>query len=225
MTSLAIFRGGRATRIAGTAALLGLGLGLLTACGNGSAGTATAPRTLPGTAQPATGDRTGTPTPTAPTTPVSSASASTAPAATGTDGSTRCHTTELRATVGANDPGAGQENFPIVLTNTSQRTCTLYGYPGAAFIDSSGRQLGPDPKCSSGSPATVTLTPGGSAWAGLTFSNPEISGAGTATPASLLITPPDELSQLKVKWTQGTVPVSGNASSVRLTVFQAGTGV
>jgi hypothetical protein len=28
-----------------------------------------------------------------------------------------------------------------------------------------------------------------------------------------------------VKWTQGTVPVSGNASSVHLTVFQAGTGV
>jgi hypothetical protein len=59
----------------------------------------------------------------------------------------------------------------------------------------------------------------------MTFSNPEISGAKTATPASLLITPPDELSQLKVKWTQGTVPVSGNASSVHLTVFQAGTGV
>jgi hypothetical protein len=196
MTSLAIFRGGRATRIAGTAALLGLGLGLLTACGNGSAGTATAPRTLPGTAQPATG----------------------------TAGTTRCHTTELRATVGANDPGAGQENFPIVLTNTSQRTCTLYGYPGAAFIDSSGRQVGPDPKRSSAGPTTVTLAPGGSAWAGMTFSNPEISGATTATPASLLITPPDELSQLKVKWTQGAVPVSGNASSVYVTVFQAGTG-
>ncbi|WP_405735913.1 DUF4232 domain-containing protein [Streptomyces sp. NBC_01537] len=223
MTSLPIFSGGRATRIAGAAALLGL----LTACGNGSGSPATAPRTLPGTAQPATGDRTGTPTPTAPTAPtapVSSAAASTAPAVTGTAGTTRCHTTELRASVGANDPGAGQENFPIVLTNTSQRTCTLYGYPGAAFIDSSGRQVGPDPKRSSAGPTTVTLAPDGSAWAGLTFSNPEISGAKTATPASLLITPPDELSQLKVKWTQGAVPVSGNASSVHLTVFQAGTG-
>jgi hypothetical protein len=220
MTVLAIFRGSRATRVATTAALLGL----LTACGNGSGSTVTAPRTLPGTAQPATGDRTGTPTPTTPTASISSGAASAAPAVTGTAGTTRCHTTELHASVGANNPGAGQENFPIVLTNASQRTCTLYGYPGAAFIDSSGRQVGPDPKRSSAGPTTVTLAPGGSAWAGMTFGNPGISGAKTATPASILITPPDELSQLKVKWTQGVVPVSGNASSVYLTVFQAGTG-
>ena len=131
---------------------------------------------------------------------------------------------ELSAVVGRNNPGAGQENFPLVLTNKSGRTCTVHGFPGAAFVNASGGQLGPDPKRSSGSPTTVTLKPGQSAWAGLTFSNPEVSGAKTATPAALLITPPDERDSLKVTWTAGTVPVSGNASAVSLIPFSPGTG-
>jgi len=126
--------------------------------------------------------------------------------------------------VGANNPGAGQENFPLVLTNRSGRTCTIDGYPGAAFVDASGRQMGPDPKRVSNGPTKITLAPGRSAWAGLTFSNPQVSGAGTATPASILITPPDERDSLKVTWAGGKVPVSGNSSSVFLTVFSPGTG-
>ncbi|MFD5545082.1 DUF4232 domain-containing protein [Streptomyces sp. NPDC127079] len=138
---------------------------------------------------------------------------------------TRCHTSELTASVGGNDPGAGQENFPIVLTNTSGRTCTVRGYPGAAFVDASGTQLGPDPQREPGTTATtVTLGPGRSAWAGLTFSSPDISGARTATPAWLVVTPPDEKDSLKVAWKGGPVPVSGNSSAVRLNVFSAGTG-
>lgn len=140
-------------------------------------------------------------------------------------GTKRCHTSELRASVGRNDPGAGQWNFPVVLTNVSSRTCTVYGYPGAAFLDASGKQLGPDPKrAPNQKPAKVTLAPGRSTWAGLSYSNPEISGAHAATPAALLVTPPDERKPLKVKWTGGPVPVSGNASSVFLTVFAPGTG-
>lgn len=216
-------------------------LGLLTACGTESSHST--PQKLPGAAEPASGDRTtdaGTSptadTPGGPTTtgsPATTGSAATGSAAASESASassgsgssgTRCHTSELRASVGKNDPGAGQENFPVVLTNSSGRTCTLRGYPGAAFIDASGKQLGPDPQRSSGTATTITLAPGQSAWAGLTFSNPEMSGARTATPASLLVTPPDEKDSLKVKWTQGEVPVSGTFSSVSLTVVRAGTG-
>ncbi|MFI6494447.1 DUF4232 domain-containing protein [Streptomyces sp. NPDC050564] len=215
----------RAALLAGVALL-----GLLTACGTDTPHST--PQKLPGTAEPASGERTtdAGASPTADTTgsPATTGSATTSGSASASSGSgstgTRCHTSELRASVGNNDPGAGQENFPVVLTNSSGRTCTLRGYPGAAFIDASGKQLGPDPQRSSGTPTTVTLAPGQSAWAGLTFSNPEISGARTATPASLLVTPPDEKDSLKVKWTQGKVPVSGNASSVSLTVVRAGTG-
>ncbi|MGW2422738.1 DUF4232 domain-containing protein [Streptomyces sp. NPDC001709] len=209
-------------------------LGLLTACGNGHDVHSSPPLTASGTAAPATGGTT------------SPASGSSAPAATATGGAAsssagkatisasggatttaaaraRCHTSELRASVGRNDPGAGQENFPVVLTNKSGRSCTVRGYPGAAFVNASGTQLGADPKRESGSPTTITLGPGQSAWAGLTFSNPGVSGAKTATPAALVVTPPDERDALKVAWAGGAVPVSGNSSSVFLSVFSPGT--
>ncbi|MFJ2302038.1 DUF4232 domain-containing protein [Streptomyces sp. NPDC087787] len=229
----------RAALLVGAVAVLGLPL---TACGHGS-GASGAPQRVSGTAAPATGDTTpgtapGTEPGTAPGTSSAPSVGAAPPSGTATSApgtarhtggtaapaaSTRCHTSELRASVGRVNPGAGQENFPVVLTNTSGRTCTVRGYPGAAFVDASGRQLGPDPKRSSGTPTTVTLKPGRSAWAGLTFSNPGVSGARTATPAALIVTPPDERDHLTVKWTAGQVPVGGNASSVFLTVFSPGT--
>ncbi|MGW2471341.1 DUF4232 domain-containing protein [Streptomyces bauhiniae] len=224
----------RGTLLVGSAAVLGL----LTACGNGDVGAAPA-KTVSGSAAPATetsapAESTGSPDPADTPSPVTQSGGTTKPSSapdTATKTvkpdsakSTRCHTSELRAAVGRNDPGAGQENFPVVLTNKSSRTCTLRGYPGTAFVNASGTQLGPDPERTSGSPVTVTLRPGQSAWAGLTFSNPQISGAKTAKPASLVITPPDERDPLKVAWTGGAVPVSGNSSSVRLTVFAPGSG-
>ncbi|MFG2602597.1 DUF4232 domain-containing protein [Streptomyces sp. NPDC048514] len=211
-------------------------LGLMTGCGNGQDVHSDPPITAPGTAAPATdtakspaaatsGDASGSAGTASSSAP--SVAASTASTAS-TDGKTaaassRCHTSELRASVGRNDPGAGQENFPVVLTNRSARTCTLHGYPGAAFVNGSGSTLGADPKREPGSPVTVSLKPGQSAWAGLTFSNPGVSGAKTATPAALLVTPPDERDHLKVTWSGGPVPVSGNSSSVRLTVLGPGT--
>ncbi|EGX54412.1 lipoprotein, partial [Streptomyces zinciresistens K42] len=104
---------------------------------------------------------------------------------------------------------AGQRNFPIVLTNRSERTCTVRGYPGAAFVDASGTRLGPDPKRSPDTATAVSLAPRASAWAGLTYASPEISGARTALPAALLVTPPDEREPLRAAWTGGEVPVAG----------------
>ncbi|MFB6549498.1 DUF4232 domain-containing protein [Streptomyces sp. NPDC056405] len=204
----------RTALLASTVALLGL----LSACGSES-GTSSAPQPTeaPRTTSPDTGASTAPAVTTAPSDTAGSASASAR-----TDG--RCHTSELRAAVGRVDPGAGQRNFPIVLTNTSDRTCTLYGYPGAAFVDASGKQLGPDPERAPSSPETVTLTPGKSAWAGLSFSSPQISGARTATPAALLVTPPDERDPIEVEWTAGEVPVGGGESSVSVTALDAGTG-
>ncbi|MEU3663547.1 DUF4232 domain-containing protein [Streptomyces sp. NPDC032940] len=223
-----------AGRVPGRAALLASAvavLGMLTACGTDDGAASTAQS---GQAEQSAGASSGTPAdvstggPTAGTGDeptaggVPSDTAGSASASARTDG--RCHTSELRASVGRVDPGAGQRNFPVVLTNTSERTCTLYGYPGAAFVDASGRQLGADPEREPASPRTVTLAPDGSAWAGLSFSSPEISGARTATPAKLVVTPPDERDPLTVKWTSGEVPVGGNASSVSVTALEAGTG-
>jgi hypothetical protein len=222
-------------------------LGLVTACGTDSGNSASSPQTLSGTARPASGDSTapsggaatasqdgGTASDSSSAGSTATAKSSGSPDSTGASASTdssgsstdvtRCHTSELSASLGSNNPGAGQENFPIVLTNTSSHTCTLRGYPGVAFVDGSGKQLGPDPVRSEATKQTVTLTPGDSAWAGLSFSNPEVSGAQATTPATLVVTPPDEEDHLMVPWTGGEVPVSGNASSVKLTTFSAGTG-
>ncbi|MEZ7002605.1 DUF4232 domain-containing protein [Streptomyces sp. AD55] len=205
-------------------------LGALTACG---AGGGTASATSSGTAErpPGAGGTAG-----AVASPGGSATPDGAPATAAVPDDTagsasasgragdRCHTAQLRASVGRDDPGAGQRNFPVVLTNVSERTCTLRGYPGAAFVDAAGRQLGPDPVRAPASPATLTLAPGASGWSGLSFSSPRISGAETAVPASLLVTPPDERDSLTVRWTGGEVPVGGNASTVRLGALEVGTG-
>ncbi|MFH9599204.1 DUF4232 domain-containing protein [Streptomyces rochei] len=209
----------RRTALLASAAAL---LGLVGACGSESS-TSTAPRPTqaPRTTTPDPGAATG-----AATTPAATAApsdtAGSASASARTDG--RCRTGELRAEVGRVDTGAGQRNFPIVLTNTSDRTCTVRGYPGAAFVDASGGQLGPDPVRAPSSPGTVTLAPGKSAWAGLSFSSPQISGARTATPAALLVTPPDEHDPIRVAWTAGEVPVGGDESSVKVTALEPGTG-
>ncbi|MGW8063821.1 DUF4232 domain-containing protein [Streptomyces ziwulingensis] len=197
-------------------------LGTLAACGNesGTPDTSTPRATrTPQATSPDPGSGTAS-APTAGTAPADTAGSASASAR--TDG--RCHTSELRAAVGRVDPGAGQRNFPVVLTNTSDRTCTVRGYPGAAFVDASGKQLGPAPERAPASPETLTLTPGKSAWAGLSFSSPQISGARTATPAALLVTPPDERDPIEVEWTAGEVPVGGDESSVSVTALEAGTG-
>ncbi|MDQ0810540.1 hypothetical protein QFZ63_002254 [Streptomyces sp. B3I7] len=208
-------------------------LGLVAACGADD-GSTSGPHTSGAT----TGRASGGSATTGPGGGSGSDSASAAPGASdgtkGTQGASngdsssasgaRCHTSELAASLGANHPGAGQENFSVVLTNASHRTCTVRGYPGAAFTDASGKQLGPDPVRTGDTKTTIRLTPGHSAWAGVSFSNPELSEARTATPVSLLVTPPDERDHLSVRWTGGEVPVSGNSSSVKLTALRDGTG-
>lgn len=128
-------------------------VGLLSGCGSGN-GASSAPQTLPGTAQPASGDHTtdsGESTPADPTgaateSPTAPGSGTTTPASSTTGSSSaRCHTSELSASVGGNDPGAGQENFPIVLTNTSQRTCTLRGFPERRSSTRPASSWGPIP--------------------------------------------------------------------------------
>ncbi|HET9381438.1 MAG TPA: DUF4232 domain-containing protein [Streptomyces sp.] len=214
----------RAALLAGVLMLLGP----LAAC-EGSDGAATPPtRTTAGsgTASPPGGGTPAAPPSDGHTTPPASPSPSRSGAGPGAGtGGGRCHTAELRASVGRVDPGAGQRNHPVVLTNTSSRTCTVHGYPGAAFVDAGGRQVGPDPRRAPGfTPTTVTRAPGATAWAGLSYSDPGTSGARTAAPAALLVTPPDERTSLEVPWRGGRVPVSGNASTVFLTVFQPGDG-
>ncbi|MGW1255595.1 DUF4232 domain-containing protein [Streptomyces sp. NPDC002513] len=138
---------------------------------------------------------------------------------------TRCHTDELRASIGPNHPGAGQENFSVILTNGSQRTCTVHGFPGVAFVNGAGQAVTPDPERVTGQEEqAVTLAPGARAWSGLSFTNPAVTGVTTVTPTAVLVTPPDETASLKVAWTGGKVSNTGKASVPQLTPFRPGDG-
>ncbi|MDX3098207.1 DUF4232 domain-containing protein [Streptomyces sp. ME01-24h] len=247
-------RGGRrtggGTGRGGPVALLAGGLLLaaaLSGCGGGGGGaTASAPRTLPGSAAPASGDpasgdpaaggpASGDPAGSEPPAPTAPAGGSTGPAPTAHRPSDtvstpppaagRCHTSDLRASIGRDDPGAGQENFAVVLTNRSGRTCTVHGFPGVAFVNAAGEQVTVDPERATGQPARrVVLAPGAAAWSAMSFSNPAVTGVTTVTPAAVLVTPPDETSSLRVPWTGGKVSNTGKASVPRLSPFQSGTG-
>ncbi|GLX54581.1 lipoprotein [Streptomyces hygroscopicus subsp. hygroscopicus] len=173
------------------------------------------------TATGTAGDGTSGPSPTTSSGGAGTASSEPAVPATGR----RCHTSELRASVGADHPGAGQSNFALVLTNASHRTCTVRGFPGVAFVNRVGEAVTPDPERATGeAQQTVTLAPGAAAWSAMTYTNPAVTGVTTVTPAVLRITPPDETAWIPVSWTGGEVSDTGKASVPRLSPLRAGDG-
>ncbi|MFF8908193.1 DUF4232 domain-containing protein [Streptomyces olivaceoviridis] len=199
---------------------------VLTACTSHSAdGTS-------GGAPPASTAATGTPSATAsepaggdtagPSEPTGTGTAAASPAAPAPE---RCRTSDLRASLGPDHPGAGQENFALVLTNRSPRTCSLYGFPGVAFVDGAGDAVTPDPERATDQPQQrVTLAPGDDAWSALSYSDPAITGVTTVTPQALLVTPPDETTSLSVPWTGGKVSNTGKASVPRVSPLRPGSG-
>jgi Protein of unknown function (DUF4232) len=135
--------------------------GLLTAACGSATSAATPARTVTVTATPA-----GPPTPVPP-------SGSPAPVPPSASGPSPCSTTDLRLTVGAGNGAAGTVFYPLDFTNTSGSACTMYGYPGVAFVSSpGGRLVGPParrrPPAAS---ALVTVSPGATAHATLAVSD------------------------------------------------------
>ncbi|MDT0413545.1 MULTISPECIES: DUF4232 domain-containing protein [Streptomyces] len=243
----------KARRAGTTAAALAAAALLLTACGGNDTGGTDAAQKVDSQAGPLPGDQAdpraseeGGKDPSAPASPGRDASSTpsgkestgggggsktgggTATSDPGSDAkpaaSTQCHTSELSVRVGDNHPGAGQEGFALVLTNTSSRTCTVYGYPGLAFVNDAGEQVTVDPERAPGTKERVSLTPGKSAWSPLTFTNPRATGVTTITPAAIRLTPPDERDYLKAAWKGGPVSNTGKASVPRVGPFTAGTG-
>ena len=137
-------------RMLAAGCLIPVAVFLAAACG--SAGTGAAPaKTI-----------TVTTTPSSPT--------SAAPASSGTS---QCTTADLRLTVGAANGAAGTIYYPLDFTNASSSACTMYGYPGVAFVSSpGGSQVGAAAgRPSSTAPALVTLEPGATAHATLAVSD------------------------------------------------------
>ena len=109
------------------------------ACGS-SAPTVTPTRTVTVTATPA------------------SPPASASPASSGPQ---PCATTNLKLAVGQPNGAAGTIFYPLDFTNTGSAACTMYGYPGVAFVSSpGGSQIGaPASRRSPPVPALITVAP------------------------------------------------------------------
>jgi Protein of unknown function (DUF4232) len=130
----------------------------------------------------------------------SSATTSTAP------GISECLNGSLELTLGPPNGTAGATHYGLTFKNTGAAACTMYGYPGVSFLNSSGNQIGAAAQQEGGPRVTVTLAAGGNAYASIAVTDPGIppcAGPGTAaqvrvyppgeTQAALIAAPPDLL--------------------------------
>ena len=119
----------------------------------------------------------------------------------------RCHTADLSGRLGFIQGAAGSRFGPLMLKNRSTHTCTLFGYIGGRLYDSAGRPLPTHiVRDHSRAEHTVTVAPGHSAFADLHWSAIPSGGARSCPqPRTFAVTPPDERTQLHVRWTAGWV--------------------
>lgn len=135
-------------------------------------------------------------------------------------GPTACTAGSLSAEVAPADGGgaAGSVYWDVTLTNAGATDCTLTGYPGVSFADTSGTQVGAPADREPTDATIVTLIPGASAVASLKVMNPDvIAGCTPVTASSVLIYPPDQTESLNAT---ADVTVCQEQASTAIGVFQ-----
>ena len=155
------------------------GLALVAGCSNGN----------PGPAPTVTVTKTSS-------TGASSSSPAASPTTSVAAGPGPCQFGALSVKLGASNAAAGTDYVPVVFTNTSQATCTLYGFPGVSFTgETYAVQVGPAATRNHASPESlVTLAPGAEASALLTIVVAQNYPAGTCgltTASGILVYPPN----------------------------------
>lgn len=122
----------------------------------------------------------------------------------------RCSTGVLEVSLGAQQQlSVGQFQVAVVFTNVAGDPCWLQGFPGVDLTGDTGS--GSHTISLVRTPATpqrVTIAPGGSAHAELTYLvGPDVCDAGGAawTPGDAIVTPPDETVSVSVFWSLNSV--------------------
>lgn len=159
-----------------------------------------------------------TPTPTRESpSPTASAPSSKSPAGTvaarppGTPDSTpgRCRIANLTVTLGSQDSASGHRSVAVVFRNSGSTTCRLTGYPGVDAVGGDGRTLAHAERTPRGylggvaqgaRPSAVTLRPGGVASALVEASGFRADGASCTAYARLVVTPPDDVRSVRLRW-------------------------
>ncbi|MEV8165824.1 DUF4232 domain-containing protein [Rothia kristinae] len=150
---------------------------------------------------------TASPTPAPAASPTASADLSTAPAPSVSaapetaETSGRCTTGDLNVQISSTGGAAGSATYAVRFTNSSDRDCTLSGYPEVSFIDDSGAMLGaPAIPASEQTGEATRLRPGRSAQAILRSTQPELYGqqCSRTSAAGLRVHAPDSEGSLDV---------------------------
>ncbi|QMU70512.1 DUF4232 domain-containing protein [Streptacidiphilus sp. P02-A3a] len=138
-------------------------------------------------------------------------SAGTAAAAAPSSAPQRCQTTAVSVSLRAlgDQEGLGNRGEDLVLSNTSHRTCDVYGYPGLGLQNAEHQVLpikvvwgstyfAADPR-----PHTITLKPGQSAYADVAWHMPY--GTTSVTPSYLEVTPPNDTTHATIRFAPGAI--------------------
>ncbi|HEX3926187.1 MAG TPA: DUF4232 domain-containing protein [Streptosporangiaceae bacterium] len=149
-------------------------------------------------------------------TPGSTSAASTSPSAAATSpaqaaGPAPCATSALKVAVptGQGNAAAGSSFYPVQLTNSSGRSCTLYGYPGVSFVTAvGGSQIGAAATRNAAVPRTViTLASGQTVHAELQVADAQnypAAACGLVTAHWLKVYPPNQTAPLYASFTAAT---------------------
>jgi hypothetical protein len=183
-----------------------LGIALLGAACSTAAPATTSPVVVTNTAQPPAGPSSAVATPAADPQPAS-----------GSGGVPRCVTGDLKGSFGTGDAGAGSQFLPLMLTNTTSRTCELVGYPGVSYVTGDdGHQVGPAAAMDGPRNPQVDLSAGKAAVAQLRLVNVANFDAGACKPVAVRgvrVYPPGDTASLFVPFAtdqqmgcQGTPP-------------------
>jgi hypothetical protein len=128
----------------------------------------------------------------------------------------RCHTSGLAASLVREPAAAGQRYAALRLTNRGPRACTIFGYAGAQLLGRGGRRV-PTRIMRDHSRAAhrVLLRPGQHAaalwhWGAIPGPGEPMRGPCEPLARVVLITPPDETSQLRRSWRFGRVCEHGS---------------
>lgn len=152
-------------------------------------------------------------TPTTPA-PLPARSETAAPTSSGT--TPRCHTSDLSARLGAKS-GTGQVTVPVIYTNVSDHVCTMQGFGGVDLDGPEYPTWGPTyslPR-QEATPQPVRLPLGGHAHVVITYlvDDGQSNVSGPWTPTTVVVTPPDETTQLHLAWTAGDAVARQDAAT------------
>lgn len=127
----------------------------------------------------------------------------------------RCTAAFLSGTVETTDSGAGSRSITLVVRNTSQQACTLWGFGGLEMLDATKQSIPTNAERNLGpGPTLVTLTPNATAgklmrWSVVATGDEPTTGPCQQPATSINVTPPDETEAFEVNYELGPVCANG----------------